>query len=359
MPSRKIPLPDAARCAAFWERTPTDRPLLAAWVGSFDIPQLYPVGLARLPEGLLSPEDVAPELFTEDYERLFAAHRETGADVPWAAFPLMVLPWVEAICGCPIHHRGGHIWAEPWLKEHRAAGDGDWPVHSGWLDRLLDFQRWLVRLSAGRFPTALSLMRGPTDLLAAIRGAQHLIYDYYDRPEQVRLTLLRLADTWTRVAHAQQAVVAPFAGGYSFSVQTLWSPQPGGWFQDDALAYSSPAFWRAFSLEPARRLARAMPHTGIHLHGPALYAVDDLLEIPELDVIEINLDDVGPRIPQMLPTFRRIIARKRLFVWGALSDDDLHLLRAELPTAGLALQLSAPTPQDARARLDRAKAIWK
>jgi hypothetical protein len=175
----------------------------------------------------------------------------------------------------------------------------------------------------------------------------------------VRLTLLRLADTWTRVALAQQAVVAPFAGGHSFSVQTLWSPQPGGWFQDDALAYSSPAFWRAFSLEPARRLAKCMPHTGIHLHGPALYAVDDLLEIPELDVIEINLDDVGPRIPQMLPTFRRIIARKRLFVWGALSDDDLHLLRAELPTAGLALQLSAPTPQDARARLDRAKAIWK
>ncbi len=351
-------LPDVARCTAFWERAPSDRPLLTAWVGSYDISQLYPTGLARLPNGALTPDDIAPESFAEDYERLFVAHRDTGADAPWAAFPIMVLPWVEAICGCPIHHRDGHIWAESWLEDYDAPGDGDWPIHVGWLEKLLEFQRRLVRLSAGRFPTALSLMRGPTDLLAAIRGAQRLIYDYYDRPEQVSHTLLRLTDVWIRVAQAQRTVVAPFAGGYSFSVQTLWSPQPGGWFQDDALAYSSPAFWRAFSLEPARRLARSMPRTGIHLHGQALYTADDLLEIPELDVIEVNLDDVGPRIAHMLPTFQRIIARKRLFVWGDLTDDDLRLLRDGLPPAGLALQLIAPTPEDARVRLDHAKAIW-
>jgi hypothetical protein len=353
-----IPLPDLASCVAFWDRTPVDRPLLTAWVGSFDISHLYPAGLSRLPEGLLTPDAVAPELFAEDYERLYAAHRDTGADAPWAAFPVMVLPWVEAICGCPIYHRGGHIWAEPWLEDYAAAGDGDWLLHAGWLERLLGFQRWLARLSAGRFPTALSLMRGPTDLLAAIRGAQRLIYDYYDRPEEVSHALLRLADAWVRIAQAQRSVVGPFAGGYSFSVQTLWSPQPGGWFQDDALAYSSPGFWRAFSLEPARRLARCMPRTGIHLHGQALYTVDDLLEIPELAVIEVNLDDVGPRIAQMLPVFQRIAAHKRLFVWGALTDDDLCLLREGLPAAGLALQLSAPTAEGARARLERAKAIW-
>jgi hypothetical protein len=216
----------------------------------------------------------------------------------------------------------------------------------------------LIRLADGRFPVALSLMRGPTDVLAAMRGAQRLIYDYYDRPDDVRAALLRLADAWVQIADAQRRQLVPFAGGYSFSVQTLWSREPGGWFQDDALAYSSPAFFREFSLAPARRLVGCMARTGMHLHAPALYAVDDLLEIPELDVVEVNVDDVGPRLPEMMARLRQIIAKKRLFIWGALTDDDLSLIHRELPCRGLALQLIAPTPEAAVERIARAKQIW-
>jgi len=355
----QVPHPDFARCDAFWARQESDRPLLAGWVGSYEASQLYPVGLSRLPAKALEPADIDFELFREDYERLFADHKGTGADVPWAAFPLMVVPWLEAICGCPIQHRDGNIWAEPWLEDYDRLEEKGLRLDHAWLDRLVAFTRWLVDLSAGRFPVALSLLRGPMDVLAAMRGAQRLVFDFYDRPGPVARLLDRLATVWVQAVQAQLAQIRPFAGGYSFSVQTLWARRPGGWFQEDAIAYSSPRFYRRLSRDPEARLSQALPLTGIHLHSPALFTVDDLVEMPDLDVIEVNLDVVGLRIPEMIPRFQQILARKRLFVWGALTAADLKLMRDQLPARGLALQLMGDTPEQVRTLLDQARAIWR
>ena len=346
------------RCRAFWERAQTDRPLLAGWVGSYQAAELYPHGLARLPDGQLRPQDIDFESFRLDYEALYENHRRFDADVPWAAFPVMVLPWVEAIIGCPIRHHDGNIWAEPCIDDFDDWARQGLQINAGWLERLVEFTRWLVRLSDGRFPVALSLMRGPADLLAAARGAERSIYDLYDYPEDTRQALKVFTHVWTQVAHAQLAHLPPFAGGHAFSVQSLWGERPGGWFQDDAIAFWSPKFYRQHVLACEARLSRSMELTGIHLHPASLFTVDDLVQMPDLDVIEVNLDDVGPRIPEMIPRFQQILAHKRLLVWGALTGDDLALMQRTLPTGGLCLQLIGPTPEYVQEMIDTAKAIW-
>jgi hypothetical protein len=352
-----VPLPHFERCDAFWAREETDRPLLAGWVGSYQVAELYPDGLSQLPEGELKPTDIDFELFRSDYERLFESHCQIGTDVPWVAFPVMVVPWVEAVLGCPIFHRSGNVWAAPRVETYGALSD-DIPVNRDWLEVLLAFLRWLVKLSDGRFSVGLSLMRGPTDLLAAIRGAQRSVFDLFDCPERVESALQALTDVWIDVAHAAQGQIVPFAGGYGFSCQNLWSRRRGGWFQDDALALWSPHFYRLFARPCEERLARAMETTGIHLHSSALYVVDDLVEMTDLDVIEVNLDDVGLRILEMVPRFKQVLQNKRLFVWGAFTRDDLLCIQENLPTAGLALQLMADTPEGVRALVEEAQAIW-
>ena len=350
-------LPDFERCDGFWQRQDVDRPLLAGWVGTYQVSDLYPNGMPKLPEGELEPADVRFELFELDYETLYERHRNTGADVPWAAFPVMPLPWVEAIIGCPIYHRGGNIWAEPWLDSYDRLERDGLQLNQAWLDRLVAFTQWLVDLSAGRFPVALSLMRGPADLLAAMRGAERSIYDLVDHPEEVKRTLGMLTDVWIQVARAQLARIPSFAGGYGFSVQYLWARQTGGWFQDD-VAFWSPTFYRRYLFECEARLSECMPVTGIHLHPVSLFVVDDLVEMPGLDVIEVNLDDVGPRIQEMMPQFRHILEKKRLMVWGEFTVEDLQAMRESLPTRGLALQLMAETPERVRALIDQVEAIW-
>ena len=352
-------VPDTARCDAFWQRQDADRPLLTSWIGSYEVAKLYPEGLAQLPEGRLEPGDIEFEFFRADYERLFERHALVDVDVPWVAMPVMVVPWLEAVSGCPIYHREGNIWATHWLDTYDRLGQTGLSHDRAWLEKLVEFTQWLVRLSDGRFPVALSLMRGPADLLSAVRGAEQAIYDLIDFPEGVQRLLHLLTDLWIEAAHAQMAHIPQFADGYCFSIQQLWSRQPGGWFQDDAIAYWSPDFYARFARACETKLSGCMAATGIHLHGPALFTVDYLVDMPDLDVIEVNLDDVGLRIPEMIPRFQQILKKKRLFVWGAFSEEDLSLMQEHLPARGLALQPIAETPEQMRELIQRAKTLWE
>jgi hypothetical protein len=201
-------------------------------------------------------------------------------------------------------------------------------------------------------------MRGPADLLAAMRGAQTSIYDLFDHPNQVERTLEALTDIWIEVANAQLAHIPQFAGGHSFSVINLWGRKPGAWFQDDAIAFWSPTFYRQYARGCEEMLSSCMAATGIHLHSPSLFTVDELVKMPDLDVIEVNLDDVGLRIPEMIPRFQQILGRKRLYVWGAFTTQDLRLMREKLPTRGLALQLMAETPDQVEPLISEVESIW-
>lgn len=351
-------LPVFERCDAFWARQEMDRPLLGSWVGSYQIANLYENGLSRLPQGELKPTDIKFDLFRRDYEKLFEDHSQVTSDVPWAAFPLMVIPWVEAITGCPIYHREGNVWAQPWLDLYERLDKVGLQPNRAWLDVLVEFTQWLVQLSDGRFPVAVSLMRGPADLLAAMRGAQTSIYDLFDHPGLVERTLEVLTDIWIEVAHAQLAHIPQFADGHSFSIINLWGRKPGAWFQDDAIAFWSPTFYRQYARGCEARLSGCMEATGIHLHSPALFTVDELVEMPDLDIIEVNLDDVGLKIREMIPRFKQILEKKRLYVWGAFTKQDLMLMEEQLPTAGLALQLMAETPEQVQALIGEVEAIW-
>lgn len=336
-----------------------DRPLLATWVGSYDMTSLFPRGLARLPEGELTPGDVNFGYFREDYEALFEKHRQATADVPWSAFPLMPLPWVEAIAGCRIVHNAGNLWAEPWLDSYDRL-DGEWTLEPclDWLAKLVEFTDWLVSLSGGRFPVAVSLMRGPADILAAMRGAQNSVLDLMDTPLAAARVLDWITGIWVQVAHAQLSRLQPFAGGYGWSVQNLWSEEPGGWFQDDAIAYWSPSLYQAYAVPHESRLSKSVARTGCHLHSAAIFTVDELLKMPELGVIEMNLDVVGKTIPEMIPVFRRILESQRLYVWGSFSEDDLVAMKENLPARGLALQLMSDTPEMVRAMVGQVEEIW-
>ena len=348
---------DVQRCRDFWQRKESDRPLLASWVGNFEVGYNYRSGLSMMENGLVSPLDISFEKFCEDYEKLYAAHLEINEDIPWAAFPLMVFPWVEAILGCPIYNKDGNIQAEHGSFNYSDIID-ERKLRNDWLDVLLGFIDWLNRLSDGRFPVAMSLMRGPVDLLSVLRGAEQSIFDIYDNPSNIREALTVISERWTAVARAQQEYLLPFEGGYSFSLQTLWAEERCGWFQDDALSYWSPELYRDFVLSAEQKLAEVLPLTGIHLHSGALFTVDDLVEIPELDVIEVNLDDVGMRIPEMIPWFRKILEKKRLYVLGKFSVDDLAVMRENLPAAGLALQLQGETVEAINRSIEAAKSIW-
>ena len=355
----QVPLPNIERCRAFWTLEETDRPLLACWIGSYQFPDLFPIGLSSMKQGQLTPDDVIPQAFAQDFENLFDLHRQVPADVPWSSFPLVLIPWAEAIAGCPVVHRDGTVWAERWPLESENARGEDVRPDRDWLAKLVEFIEWLKSLSDGRFPVAMSLLRGPADLLAAIRGAENSVLNLYDDGETTERLLNALADLWIYIALAQLEHLPRFADGYAWSVQNLWSDEPGCWFQDDAIAFWSPRLHQRYAAPLERRLSRCLKRTGCHLHSAALFTVDELLTMEELGVIEINIDLSGKSVADMIPVFRRVLEQQRLYLWGRFSADDLHLMRRELPTRGLALQLMAESPAEVREMIVEVEQTWK
>jgi hypothetical protein len=79
--------------------------------------------------------------------------------------------------------------------------------------------------------------------------------------------------------------------------------------------------------------------------------VDDLLAMPALKVVEVNLDVNGPPLARLIPQFQRILQRKNLAIWGEFSRDDFALLRDSLPSAGLAVQIMAPSAAQVQASI--------
>jgi hypothetical protein len=310
------------RHRAWLAMRPTDRPLLACQIG-FMVPSMYPRLWDTLPRGSVGPEHIRIDAFLADVEDLFRRYAALGDDMPFVAVPFLGVPWVEAIVGCPIVCTDSSMCAEPALTGGRdTIADVNGIRNNPWFAKLVEMMTALVDRSAGRFPVAPSLMRGPADVLCALRGPVRFALDFYDHLEAVRTALRGLADAWMDVAQAQLDFVAPSSDGYVGSGSwRIWGPDRVIWLQEDAMALLSPALYREFVLPEDRRILSRFPCTAFHLHASALWAVDPLLQLPELGALELNFESARLDEAGTLTAWKRIQRTKPLIAWKEFNGE--------------------------------------
>ena len=331
------------RHKAFWERQPTDRPLLGINVG-FTLPQACPRTMAQIPDGPLKPDDIPVQAFLEDCDALELAHRGLG-DYPYVAAPFVGVPWMEAIAGCRIVAHRTSLWAEPCVGDWRS---WPWPANcleNPWARRLLELMEALTAHAAGRYRVAPTLMRGPADILAAMRGGAQFVMDLVDEPEFMQAAIAQVSALWQDLASAQLARVPSSADGYVGGAAALrvWAPDKVLWLQEDALALLSPRLYHEHFLPQDQRLSESFPCTAFHLHGSALWAIDSLVLLPGLKVIELNLEDANCDLEGTLAGWRKIQRHKPLVIWRMYAADfEPWLLRVlrEFTAGGLSIQVS-------------------
>ncbi len=330
------------RHRAFLDRAPADHPVFVANIGFF-MPEVFPALSGALPLGPVSPQDIRVDLFLEDVERLLCKYQQLDDDLPYVVAPFVYVPWLEAIMGCPIHSAETSMWAEPCVA--------DWPAwhwqrpvleENPWCQKLLELLRALVAHSAGRYPVGHTLMRGVADLLSAMRGASNFALDFYDCPDQVHRAADLLADVWIDVTRAQLDLVPASEQGYAGSAGwRVWTPDRLAWLQEDAMALTSPALFRRFILPRDRHILSQFSCTGFHLHASALWAVDDLIGAPELDVLELNYESARSDEEGTFAAWARIQAYKPLIVWKQFDGEPfwswLNSVRRRLSARGLVL----------------------
>ncbi len=338
---------------AFWNREPQRHPIAAfRVVPDFFFSRHYR-GAEKLlePGKRITPDMLAVEDFLPDYEEMFRISEELGQDAFWTAEPFTGIPWMEAILGCPVIAGEESFQSLPWMESPDEGGRIVFDPDNPWLRKYLEFTSALVELSRGRFPVGMPIMRGPSDMTGAVLGQTRMVYAMADEPEKMKAFFLGVTDLFLRVLEEQNRLIPPFHGGTALGFYHVWAPGGSVWFQEDLSAIMSPAMYREFLAEPARRICAGKDHTCIHLHPASFFILDELFRIDELKAVEVNKDVGGPSVPEMVPQLRRILEKKNLVLWGDFTLEDLDCMKSNLPKEGLFLHVIAPTPEEAEALL--------
>lgn len=328
---------------AFWDRRDIGRPLLGINLG-FTLQYRFPRLMETISPGLMKPEDIRIDLFLEDCDRLYETHQNMG-DYPLASAPFVGIPWMEAIMGCPIVASPSSFWAEHYVDDWKSWHWQQPTMENPWVQKLLELMTALVAHSRGRYPVAPTLMRGPLDILAAMRGGATMPLDFFDEPDLMVKFLEMCANVHIEVGKAQLALIPDSSEGYMAGDAALrsWAPGKIVWLQEDAMALLSPSLYSQFIYPLDKRISSEYPCTVFHLHGSALWAIDELLQIPEIDVIELNLEDASCDIEGTFAGWKKIQAHKPLVIWRMYGDDFsdwLERVLREIPSNGVSIQVS-------------------
>lgn len=322
----------------WWHCEPVDRPLIGELrQGSFFLQPFLDLGVS---EGMLALEDVPdPEAFIEPYyEKTFNGDARDG-DMFWVAKPPRTLPWMEAIVGCGVYVSASSKATTAIAPDVLPDLDRIDLESNGWLRLMTAFTDCLARHFGDRYPVGQTLMRGPSDMMAALLGQQFYI-ELYDNPAPLKKLAQQCTDIWIKVLQIQNQHIPLYHGGYMSGLNGIWAPGTAAIYQEDAAGFISEAMYREVFLECDVKIAAAFDYTLLHLHSASLQILNAVLEIPQLASVNVVVDPLGPKLTAMLPQLQGIqAAGKSLHLHGPLSPEDIELARSNLSPNGLAIWL--------------------
>lgn len=357
---REEPASALARHRAFCRGEQTDRPLAGAYLGGYEVADVY---LVAGDGDLLEPQQLVPERFLEVFVQRCEKSEGLGQDLFRPLSPLYCVPWLEAMLGCPVRVHSQACWAESLLDEDEPLETLQPGWTEAWLEAAVSFVWALAARAncqpslAGGFPVAGLFLRGPADVVAAMLGTERMCYEFYDHPRQIhRLTRLS-ADAWIEALRLINQHIPTFYGGFVDPGRWLYSPAPCAYSSEDASAMISSDLYREFFLPYNQVMVNAVPYGYVHRHSASAHNLLALLDLETTWAIEVTMDPGGPSVPEMLPLLQQIQEKGRpLIVFGLDEGRDVAALVAGLSPRGLCVVVQADTEEKARDLLSIVKA---
>ncbi len=317
----------------FWQAQAGSHPLIGVSLSPY-----FPLQSFRgLTKGPLMPEDVHIAPFLDQMDAEFETSQKLRGRAIWAAAPFSGIPWMEAILGCPIFVGDETIWSEPlewnWDRLHHLWPEPDNP----WLQKLLAFTAALVGRADGRYAIGLTLMRGPSDIMAALMGHERFCLELYDHPSEMKQMAWECAQIWVQVANAQLALIPRWQNGCCQPLRQVWAPGPCLETQEDAAIMLGPAVFRELLLPGIKHIASNFDYPFFHIHSGSLRACESVLEVNELAAIEVTVDVAGPTLSELLPYLAKIQKAKPLIIHGMFDAAQMVEALSRLRPEGLCL----------------------
>jgi hypothetical protein len=322
----------------FWQKNTLDRPL----VGIVPDRVWSPILFLRRPfeKNYLAEADVNSALVRTEYEDSFA-QRPVRADdwVPYVA-AWRAVPWLEAMCGCPVRSASGSMAPEPFVAIAAELAGIDWPARPEWMDRLRERTEALAAAASDDCWISTTILRGSSDVLAAMRGLSEFFLDLRDEPRALAMAAAHVNALHAALLDMHFGIVPPKHGGYGH-IFGYWAPGPTTVLQADVMGVCAPALYRDLFLPHDVELVRRLgSYVLFHLHSTGLRHYRHVLEIPGLAGLEITLEANGPKPAALLPILREILERSRLILVVDSHFEEAAAMLRELPKEGLYVVVS-------------------
>jgi hypothetical protein len=342
------------RHKAFWERAEEDSFLrsVGLFAPSTPVTVLQPDGRAVAQAGCLEPDMIDPTTLIDEAQAWDASRFgvSPGAEAQFLvlvglgdllphSWPHPKIPWIEAMLGCPVKMTAGQIWSERYEGDpEEIISRGSNFEHNPWFQLYLEFLRQLQDRLGGGYPVSVNtLLRGTSDLAAAVMGVGEACMGWIDRPAFMARLMRVCTDAVLAVAEAGYKIIQPFAGGY-LSGWAIWAPEPVFDTQADHSTLLSHKMYERQILPYDLEVIRCCPISTFHIHNNGFHIAPLLVQIAELDAIQVWLDpypDVE-RKPYELETLRMIQNHKPLILHANFPNlKEADSLLAELSPRGL------------------------
>jgi hypothetical protein len=334
----------------FWNRQTVDRPPIGV------VPDRVwsPIGFRREPlqKPYLEPAGVNRAEVRTEYEDCGAGRRVISDDwIPFVA-AWRAVPWLEAMCGCRVHCASGSFAPERYISEPAELVTAPIPANEEWFERLRTETAALAADLPADCWVSTTILRGCSDVLAAMRGLSEFCLDMSDAPAMLEAAAARVNELHWRVLRMHFETIQPKLGGYGH-IFGFWAPGPATVLQEDVMGLCAPGRYRdLFQRYNAELVARLGPYTLFHLHSTGYRHYRHVLEIPGIAGLQLTVEESGPPLAELVPALRAILERSRLILQVDGHFGEVPAALRALPTEGLYLLLSDKFVPDEKAYLN-------
>lgn len=285
----------------------------------------------------IQPKDVNENLFVTDYEFAFSERSVNRDDyLPFLA-AWRAVPWLEAICGCPVRYSTGSLAPGHFAKSLNELAKLQMPANAEWLNCLRRRTDWLVEILPADCWVSPTILRGPSDVLAAMRGLTEFYYDLADNTKMLDSIAARINKVLLATIEMHFAAVQPKLGGYGH-IYGYWAPGETVVIQEDVMGMCSPNIYHDIFMKYNTRIVECLGgHVLFHLHSTGYQHCRDVLKIDGLAGIQLTVESNGPDLLDMLDDLRFILNESRLILFVNHGFEDLRRVLCNLPREGLYL----------------------
>ena len=254
---------------------------------------------------------------------------------------------VGAFLGAELDNSTGKVWLAFPEKLELKDMHFEYQKDNVWLNRIKDIYNAAHKKWKGNVLMGMPDLGGVMDILSCVRGANDLLLDLYDEPDEVKRVSKEIQDLWIRYYRELEEVLQPVNPGYS-DWSGLYSSQPSYVVQDDFAYMIGPDMFEEFVVDDLTNLCNTMTNTLYHLDGKGqLNHLPQLMAIESLGAIQWCPGDMAPSCKEWMDVYRSIRkSGKNMQILG--DETDFAAIAKEIGAKGLYQGFTRPYAQKER-----------